>query len=143
MENNKKTALFAAWCGSGKTHICAHTNINAVEIEYWKYKNKGFHEEYIKDVKNKIGVVDYIFISTDPHGLKLLKEQGLSITLVYPDNQLRNEYLDRYLDRDCPYEFIGTFMKHWDLWINELKNLNYCRHIILKRGEYLKDVLFT
>lgn len=135
------TVLCAAFCGTGKTYICNQTDINAIEIEYWKYKNKGLQKEYIRDVKKQIGNVNYIFISTEPDGLKLLQKNGFDITLIYPENDLRNEYLDRYIDRDSPHDFIGPFMKYWDIWINELKEQNYCKHIILKSGEYLLDVL--
>ena len=60
-----------------------------------------------------------------------------SITLVYPKNELRNEYLDRYISRDSPSEFIGVFMKYWNVWLDELKGLNYCNHIVLESGQYL------
>jgi len=73
--------------------------------------------------------------------LKLLNDNGYTITLIYPENELRNEYLDRYIERDSPYEFIGTFMKDWNIWLDELKKQSYCNHIILKKGEYLHDVI--
>lgn len=141
MKHKNKTILCAAFCGTGKTYICNKNNIKAIEIEYWKYKDNGLQKEYIKDIEKQIGKMDYIFLSTDPESLRLLQEHGFNITLVYPDNDLRNEYLDRYINRDSPYDFIGTFMKHWNLWINELKEQNYCKHIVLKSGEYLQDVL--
>lgn len=137
----KKTLIFACFCGTGKTYICDQTDINAIEIEYWKYKEEGLQKQYIRDVKKQIGNVDYIFLSTEPEGLKLLYEQGIDITLIYPKNELRNEYLDRYIDRDSPYDFIGTFMKHWHIWIDELKEQDYCKHIILNKNQYLSDVL--
>ena len=141
MKTNINTILCAAFCGAGKTYICEKTDIKAVEVEYWKYKNKGLQKEYIEDIKKYIGKVDYIFIATEPEGLKLLHEEGFDITLVYPKNELRNEYLDRYLKRDSPHDFIGVFMKYWDPWINELKEQTYCNHIILEKGQYLQDVL--
>lgn len=52
------------------------------------------------------------------------------------------EYLfDRFIDRNSPYDFIGTIMKHWNIWINELKEQKYCKHIILEKGQYLQDIL--
>lgn len=135
------TLLYSAWCGTGKTYICNKTNIKAVEVEYWKYKEKGIYKEYLQAIKSQIGKVDYIFISTEPDGLKLLNKEGYDITLVYPKNELRNEYLDRYIERDSPYDFIGTFMKHWHIWIDELKEQKYCKHIVLKKGEYLQSAL--
>lgn len=135
-----KTMLCAAFPGSGKTFICENTNIKAVEVEYWKYKY-GRRKEYVADIRKHLGTVDYIFIATDPEGLELLREEGLAITLVYPKKELRGEYLDRYIKRDSPHDFIGAFMKHWDAWIDELKEQTRCRHIVLDKGQYLRDVL--
>lgn len=136
-----ETFIYAAFCGTGKTFICEKTNIKAIEIEYWKYKENRLYEEYLSDVKKYFGKVNYIFIATEPEGMKILNDAGFNITLVYPKNELRNEYLDRYINRDSPYDFIGTFMKHWHIWIDELKNQNYCKHIVLEQGQYLKDVI--
>lgn len=140
-DTNIHTVICAAFCGVGKTYICEKTNIKAVEVEYWKYKEKGLFKEYIENVKNYIGKVNYIFIATEPEGMKLLNNEGFNILLVYPKNELRNEYLDRYIERDSPYDFIGTFMKHWNIWIDELKEQKYCKHIVLEKGQYLLDVL--
>ena len=138
---NKRAVLYASFCGTGKTYICNKTNIKSVEVEYWEYKDKGLQQEYIKDIKKHITSVDYIFISTDPEGLRLLHKEGFNITLVYPKNELRSEYLDRYIERDSSTDFIGTFMKYWHTWIDELKEQKYCQHIILESGQYLYDVL--
>ena len=139
---NKDTILCASFPGTGKTYICENTNIKSIEVEYWKYKDKGHQKEYISDVKKHFGNVDYIFISTDPEGLRLLNKEGYDILLVYPENHLRNEYLDRYILRDSSPDFIGTFMKYWNVWIDELKEQKYCKkHITLKSNEYLQDVI--
>jgi hypothetical protein len=136
----KETLLYAAFCGTGKTYICQQTDISAVEIEYWKYKDIR-PNDYVNDIKEHFGKVDYIFISTDPEGLRILNENGFKITLIYPLNELRGEYLDRYIDRDSPSDFIGAFMKYWNPWIDELKEQSYCDHIVLKGGQYLKDII--
>ena len=136
------TVVCAAFCGTGKTYICEKTDIKAIEVEYWKYKEKGLFKEYIQDVKKYFGKVDYIFIATDPEGMKLLNNEGFNITLIYPRNELRNEYLDRYIERGSSYDFIGRFMKHWDTWIDELKEQEYCKHIVLDSGQYLLDILY-
>jgi hypothetical protein len=140
-DNNINTQLYAAFCGTGKTYICENFDIKSVEVEYWKYKDKDLQKEYVDDIKKYFGKVNYIFITTDPEGLKLLHNKGFDITLVYPKNELRNEYLDRFIARDSPYDFIGAFMKYWNLWIDELKEQKYCNHIILKSGQYLQDVI--
>jgi hypothetical protein len=133
-----ETSIYAAWCGTGKTWVCKNPDINAVEVEYWKFKDG---VGYVDEIKKYFNKVDYIFVSTDPEGIKLLLNEAFEIILVYPENELRNEYLDRYIERDSPYDFIGTFMKHWHIWIDELKTQIYCEHIVLKSGQYLSDVI--
>ena len=34
-------------------------------------------------------------------------------------------------------------MKYWNAWLNELKEQDYCKHKVLKSGEYLQDILIT
>jgi hypothetical protein len=135
----KPTVLCAAFCGTGKTYLCQKSNVNAIEIEYWKYKN--LKEKFIQDIKEQIGEVDYIFLSTEIESLKLLHNEGLDIVLIYPKKELRNEYLDRYIIRDNPYDFIGTMMKYWDSTIDELQKQNYCKHIVLEKNQYIHNVL--
>lgn len=137
-----RTTIYAAFCGTGKTFICEKTDIKSIEVEYWKYKDKGLQKEYIKDIKEQFGKVNYIFIATDPEGLKLLHNEGFDIILVYPKNELRNEYLDRYIERDSSPDFIGAFMKYWNPWIDELKEQKYCDHIVLESKQYLQDVIY-
>lgn len=43
-KTNKNGILCAAFCGTGKTYICEKTDIKAIEIEYWKYKEKGLQK---------------------------------------------------------------------------------------------------
>lgn len=137
-EFKTKTILCAAFPGTGKTHICKHTKLKATEVEFWQYESQ---TQYIQDVKALIGEVDFVFLSTEVEGLQLLHNEGLEIFLVYPQKNLRNEYLDRYIERDNPYDFIGTMMKFWDTTIEKLQEQKYCKHFILEKNQYLNDVL--
>ena len=107
-------------------------------MEFWQYKSQ---KQYIQDVKAQLGKVDFVFLSTEVEGLQLLHNEGLEIFLVYPQKNLRNEYLDRYIERDNPYDFIGTMMKFWDTTIEKLQELKYCKHFVLEKNQYLSDIL--
>lgn len=133
------TILCAAFCGTGKSYLSNNRVGYYREIECWGYREGNFPDNYIQEIFNALGKTKFLFISTDPIVLKKLNYLGIKILLVYPENKLRNEYLDRYLGRDDAYDFIGTIMKNWNIWIDELKEQNYCNHIILKSGEYLYD----
>lgn len=139
MENKLKTVLCASFCGTGKTFICENSQIKAVEVEYWKYK--GLQKEFLQDVKKHIGIVDIIFLQTDAESLNILQQEGLEIILIYPHKNLRNEYLDRYIERDNPYDFIGSMMKYWDSTIDRLSNQRNCKHFVLEKNQYISDII--
>lgn len=139
MKKRINTVLCASFCGTGKTFICEKSRLKAVEVEYWQYK--GSKKEFLQDVKKYIGKVDIIFLGTDIESLHLLNKEGFEIILIYPQKNLRNEYLDRYIERDNPYDFIGSMMKYWDNRIDELSKLNYCKHFVLESGQYISDVI--
>ena len=132
--------VYAAFCGTGKSYLCNNFP-SCSEIEDWEYRRGDFPDNYVQDVLNRIDNTKYLFISTDIEILKELNKRSIKIELVYPENGLRNEYLDRFLDRDSPYDFIGAIMKNWNIWINELKKQKYCKHTVLQKGEYLQDIL--
>ena len=73
--------------------------------------------------------------------LKKLYKSDLSLTLIYPKNNLKKTYFKRFKNRGSNKDFLNTLNKHWDKWIDELKEQNYCKHIILSKGQYLEEVL--
>lgn len=135
------TVLIAAFCGTGKSYLCNNKPNVYKEIECWKYRKGDFPNNYVQDVIYTMGETRYLFISTDPVILKELNKRDIKIRLYYPKNELRNEYLDRFITRASPIDFVGAIMVNWHKWIDELKEQNYCEHTILKKGEYLQDVL--
>ncbi len=136
-----QTLIISAFCGTGKTYLCNNFADIYQEIECWEYRGKDFPNNYIQKILDALGKTKYLFISTDPIVLRRLNELGIKIRLFYPQNELRDEYLNRYIARDAPYDFIGTMMKNWNIWLDELKEQNYCKHTILQRGQYISTIL--
>lgn len=136
-----ETKVYAVFCGVGKTSLCGKYPNKYKEIECWEYRKGDFPNNYIRDVLKLFGKTKYLFISTDPVILRELNKLGVEIQLFYPLNELRNEYLDRFIERISPIDFVGAVMVNWHKWINQLKEQNYCKHTTLKSGEYLQDVL--
>lgn len=144
---NKKiiitTNVCAAFCGTGKTYLCNKFTDKYMEFECWKYTTSDFPLNYINDIKSKIKKINYIFISTNPVVLKELYKQKIKVNLIYPDINLKNEYLLRFVKRGSHSDFIKTLDKYWDDWINELNKQNYCKQTVLKSGEYLQNVILN
>jgi hypothetical protein len=135
------TVLCAAFCGCGKSYLSNNFADDYKELECWEYRKGDFPKNYADDVMRAMGETKYLFISTDPVILNELNRRGAKIHLYYPQNELRNEYLDRFIARASPFDFIGVLMVNWGKWIDQLKELNYCEHTVLKKGQYLQDVL--
>jgi hypothetical protein len=137
-----ETILYAAFCGTGKSHLCRTYPNDYCEIECWQYQQSGdFPNNYIDEVLDKVGKFKYLLLSTNPVILKELYKKVSQITLVYPENSLKEEYMKRFCERNSPYDFIGVMYKHWDDWLNELKDQTYCRQIALKSGQYLSCII--
>ena len=139
----KETKVYAVFCGIGKTFLCNKFPEKYKEIECWEYRKGNFPTNYINEIKKLIGKTEILFISTDPVILKQLNKDGISIMLFYPDDSLKDEYMERYCNRKNSYDFIGVMYKHWNEWIDELKEQDFCEHIIIKKNEYLENILTT
>ena len=136
-----KTKIISAFCGTGKTYLCENSNKKIIEFECWKYDKGAFPNNCVADVKSKIGEVDIIFISTNPLVLNALTKIGIKIILIYPELNLKNEYMNRYRNRDSLNDFMLMLSKYWDNWLIEIRENKDCQHIRLKTGEYVANVL--
>jgi len=142
-----KKTIYSSFCGTGKTYLCNNFPKEYAELCCWEYQGETFPDNYISDIVDKLNTIKYLFISTNPVALKKLNELGFNIVLIYPKNELKEEYFRRFTNRikgdpiNIHLDFLETMDTYWDGWLNELKEQNYCTHIILKSGEYLQNVL--
>ena len=137
----KKINIYAAFCGTGKSYMCCNSQLNCKEFECWKYVNDDFPNNYIEDIIKNVGEYDFLFISTNPIVLKKLHDKGFSINLIYPDESLKQEYFERFMNRNSSIDFLTTLDNFWHEWISELKRQGYCKHYVLSKGEYITDIL--
>ena len=104
-------------------------------------RNPEFPKNYFKaldDVKDKY---DYILIS-DNICDSWLTENKIEYWQVYPNVNLKEEYLERMKKRGNPKEFIEYQGKLWNEWVDGCaKDKNAKKHIELKAGQYLENVL--
>lgn len=70
-----------------------------------------------------------------------LVDLGLKFTLVYPDRSLKSSYIKRYKQRGSPKEFITLMNNNWDKFIDSCVNQTGCDHIVLKKDQYLSDLV--
>lgn len=145
--------IICAFPGSGKSYyvknITARENVIDLDSNEYtsghtpdgKARNNNFPTNYIEDIKKHVDSTHIILVSCHIPVIKALVAQGFEPILVYPEQKLLPEYQKRYKSRQDPQPFINLLSKNWDMFLDELQKQNSCKHIILKKGQYISDVL--
>ncbi len=94
--------------------------------------------EALEKVKDKY---DYILISDDICD-SYLQKNNYEYWQIYPNINLKQDYLNRCKKRGNNKIFISNLNKNWDNWCKQCKSdKNATKHIELQKGQYLEDVL--
>lgn len=114
--------------------------------------NKDFPQNYIDHISkliedNKDKDKCIIFCSTHKEVLYGLNDNKICTFLVYPNTNLKYEYITRYKNRNSPIALINKIDKCWDMWMCDMSNIERtCRYMIesyvLNNDKYLTDIIF-
>ena len=85
---------------------------------------------------------DFIFISPSQEILDTLELLDVDFTLVFPSLDSKEEMLDRYRNRNNSEEFINKIDTKYEEIYHWLSSKTQNK-IILKKGQYLSDILDT
>lgn len=139
------TKIISGFPGVGKSHLgkISDNEVKVLDLESSDFKGENRWEDYKNEIKNQVGKVDVLFVSSHKETRKILSELGLNFYLVYPDRSLKDEYLRRYTERGSSEEFIDTMDKNFDLFIDSIENEEVrCAKIKLTgENEYLDSFL--
>lgn len=141
--------LVAAFPGTGKSYYCSNGDWSQYVPEMWctdsdssKFDKADFPENYIRHIKEQIAKgYARIMISSHKEVRDALVKEGLHFVLIYPKKELKEEYLERYKQRGNNERFIDLISQNWDNWIDELKTQKGCRHIELRSGQFVSNVV--
>ena len=153
---NKDTVIISAFPGTGKSYIKNNNRGGNVILDSdsnlfsWLYnkdgslvsprtRNPDFPNNYIKHIKDNIGIADIIFISSHDIVRDALKKNNIKFITVYPHIDLMDEYIRRYRLRGNDESFTDFMQLNWSHFITEMHNDNLCYQ--LNAGEYISSVL--
>lgn len=90
-----------------------------------KERNPDFPNNYIEHIKQNIGKVDVIFVSSHAVVRKALADHDIKTIIVYPNKNLKSEWLRRFKARGNSEGFIKFISDNWDKFIDEIESEDY------------------
>lgn len=109
-------------------------------------RNPAFPDNYIEHVKENLGKYDIIFVSSHTAVREALILAQIPFIIVYPQANLKVEWIGRmYLRGDSP-EFISRIYERWEEMMDEIDDCACSgdRIFRLNSGEYINpEVLYT
>lgn len=139
--NIKETMVIAAFPGTGKSFCVKNENdkFNGIldsdssNFSWVKdsngnnttERNPDFPNNYIKHIKENIGKVEVIFVSSHKEVREALEREGIEYILVYPNVFQKDDYIKRYKNRGSSDKFVRLLEANWDEWINECRTEEY------------------
>ncbi len=139
---HKNTMVVSAFPGCGKSHLFRNKGDKKIlDSDSSTFDKSQFPQNYIEHIKSNIGLVDVILVSSHKEVRDALVEEGIEFTLVYPGRDIKDEYIQRYIDRGNDDNFVKLLKSNWDIWLSELEDQTGCSKMELNSGQYLSDVL--
>ena len=139
--NIKETMVIAAFPGTGKSYCVKNegdkfngildsdsSNFSWVKDSNGNNtteRNPDFPNNYIKHIKENIGKVEIIFVSSHKEVREALEREGIEYVLVYPNVFQKDDYIKRYKNRGSSDKFVRLLEANWDEWINECRTEEY------------------
>ena len=140
--NSAETLVVSAFPGCGKSHLFRNKGEKKIlDSDSSTFDKSQFPQNYIEHIKSNIGEVDIILVSSHKEVRDALVNESINFTLVYPRKDMKDEYIQRYIDRGNDGKFVELLKQNWNNWTDELENQEGCEKIELESGQYLSNVI--
>lgn len=95
-------------------------------------RNPDFPNNYIQHIKEHLETEDIIFVSSHKVVRDALKENNIHYILIYPDKELKLEWIYRLKHRGNDDAFIDFIIENWDNFIDEMEAESFPDKYVLK-----------
>jgi hypothetical protein len=137
--------VISGFPGVGKTYFKEHYPGSVADSDSSLFswvspgiRNLDFPQNYMNHIVTNIN--DIVLVSSHKVVRDALVLNGIYFTLVYPERDLKQEYLERFRVRGSNEDFITLLDTMWDEWIDQLNMQWYCHKIVLQAGETLFSI---
>lgn len=142
--------VYSCFPGTGKTYASKtlgfdqdSTKYHWIELGGLRRANPLWSDNYVESIFQSTTYITKgpIFVSSHDIVRAGLINRGIPFTLVYPDIRLKEEYLQRYIDRGDSEVFIEVLMSFWAEWLESCFRQSGCNRYILQSDQYVSDIL--
>ncbi|WP_368880397.1 hypothetical protein [Proteus mirabilis] len=140
----KNTLVIAAFPGCGKsTFFREKKNFVVSDSDSSTFDKSQFPTNYIHHIKRLIGEGnhDYIMVSSHDVVREALERHNIKYTLVYPNEECKQEYIERYQQRGNTEGFVKLLQGNFENWVQSCREEQFPTKIELHPGQFLADVL--
>jgi hypothetical protein len=103
-------------------------------------RHPDFPQNYINHIKT-LHEYRFVFVSSHDVVRRALVDNNIYFTLVFPERNLKEEYLNRFKNRGSNKNFTNLLDTNCNIFIDSMENQTNCDLIRLGPGEFLKDYL--
>lgn len=142
--------IISAFPGTGKTYHRDNHPYSVIDSDSSSFswnedgnRNPDFPQNYIRNIKEEMycDKTFIIFVSSHKVVRDALVDEGIHFLLVFPERDLKEEYLERFRSRGNKDAFVDLLEKNWDVWMDEMEAQTGCEIARLSSGKFLSDFL--
>lgn len=130
--------------GVGKTTLFKELSDKGYKIldsDSSQFPKEGFPENYIAHIEESVSNGYVVLASTHAEVRKALAEKDIPYILARPSAiYQKEEYLQRYRNRESPEAFIELMEKNWEKFYNDVATDFNGEHWLVGPGEYLDQI---
>lgn len=115
--------------------------IKVLDSDSSTFDKAHFPDNYLKHIEDRLNEGYVLLISSHEEVRKGLEKRGIDYTLVYPEAEAKEEYLQRYRERGSPDAFVEMMDKKWEEFIMSCEESGAKTHVRLYEGVYLDTAL--
>lgn len=148
--------IVSAFAGVGKTTLAKKYKGDVIDLESGDFKwlnndgteaskgsrrgqNPNYPVNYLEAIKKANSQYKVVLISQHEIIRKCLDAVKLDYIIVYPNKNIKEEFIQRYKDRGNNEKFIQLISQEWNNWIDALDKDTTHKKIVLNAGQYLSD----
>lgn len=127
--------------GIGKSYFHKIARLRVKDSDSSLFPKDAFPSNYISHIQSVMSDFDHVLVSSHQDVRSALHDVGIPFTLIYPQIELKDEYMERYRLRGSPDAFLSLMDNNWDAFIGSCMKQVGCNHIVLGSGQFFSDKL--